>query len=210
MSKNSGEKRKRGRPRLDPKRQEEMRNRITDQASKLFKSEGYGAVSMRRLGKELGVTPMTLYTYFPSKLSILSKLWNEILDEVFEKITPELEPQLGARAKLETLSSAYVSYWLENRENYHLVFMSSGLSREDVESFMTESNTSNKFEIFFQLVGETWRENPSGEMIKLKTDQLLCALHGIMHCIITIPGYGWSETDKLIASSVAAVLPTPK
>ena len=54
MSENSGEKRNRGRPKLDPKRQEEMRKRITDQASKLFKSEGYGAVSMRRSGQGTG------------------------------------------------------------------------------------------------------------------------------------------------------------
>ncbi len=201
------EKRKRGRPKLNQKRQDEMRQKIIRKASKLFKEEGYPAVSMRRLGKELGVTPMTLYTYFPSKLAILSQLWNEILDSLFDRIIPDLKTKSDPKVQLEFLSSSYVNYWLENRENYHLVFMSSGLSRDDVEHFMAESNTRNKFEIFFQLIAEIWCEDPSGQMIKIKTDQLLCALHGIMHCIITIPGYGWSEPETLISSSIEAILP---
>jgi AcrR family transcriptional regulator len=77
---------KRGRPRKTGAQQAAIRQKITETASLLFRSEGYHAVSMRRIAKEMNVTPMALYSYFPSKLAILSCLWIDILDEVREEM----------------------------------------------------------------------------------------------------------------------------
>ncbi|MEM9277424.1 MAG: TetR/AcrR family transcriptional regulator [Pseudomonadota bacterium] len=207
MKAETGKKRSRGRPKIDAVQQKIMRNKIVAVASELFRSEGYAAVSMRRLGKELGVTPMTLYTYYPSKLAILSELWSEILDDAFRLVHENLRAESSAKAQLKSASKSFVSYWLENRENYHLVYMSSGLSREDVESFMSEENAADKFQLFFEKVAKLWGLEPSDPGVKTRTDHLLCGLHGIMHCVITVPGYEWTATDKLIELTVDSVVP---
>lgn len=54
------------------------KERIVAAALGLIDSEGLGALSMRRLGKELGVDPMAVYYHVPNK----SALYDAIMDEV--------------------------------------------------------------------------------------------------------------------------------
>ena len=61
-----------GRPRAG---QEALsRGRILDAALRLVDEEGMGALSMRRLGAELGVNPMSIYHYLPGKGAVISGL----------------------------------------------------------------------------------------------------------------------------------------
>jgi AcrR family transcriptional regulator len=58
------------------------RDRIVSEALALIDVEGVGALSMRRLGRRLGVEGMALYTYVKSK--------DELLDAVAERVLEEL------------------------------------------------------------------------------------------------------------------------
>ena len=196
--------RKSGRPKLDPAKVAEVRRKIADVAGRLFRDEGYDSVSMRRIAKELKLAPMTLYQYFPSKLAMLSVLWAEVFDEVFEIIEAEASGIPDGREKLAHISWIYVDYWLQNRENYHLVFMSSGLSRDDVRSFVETGSIVSKFEIFSESLSAF--ERPDNTRKKI-LDQLICCLHGIMHSIITMPGYPWTDANELTKSVVKSVFP---
>ncbi|MDQ3735846.1 MAG: TetR/AcrR family transcriptional regulator [Actinomycetota bacterium] len=61
-----------GRPRAG---QEALsRGRILDAALRLVDEEGMGALSMRRLGAELGVNPMSIYHHLPGKGAVISGL----------------------------------------------------------------------------------------------------------------------------------------
>lgn len=61
-----------GRPRAG---QEALsRGRILDAALRLVDEEGMGALSMRRLGAELGVNPMSIYHHVPGKDAVISGL----------------------------------------------------------------------------------------------------------------------------------------
>ena len=73
------EKPRRGRPTLSEAALSERRAEIAAVAIQLFNEEGYASVSMRRLGKEVGLTPMALYRYFSNKLEILTALWDHVI-----------------------------------------------------------------------------------------------------------------------------------
>jgi TetR/AcrR family transcriptional regulator, tetracycline repressor protein len=61
-----------GRPRAG---QEALsRGRILDAALRLVDKEGMGALTMRRLGAELGVNPMSIYHHLPGKDAVISGL----------------------------------------------------------------------------------------------------------------------------------------
>lgn len=198
------EARKSGRPKLDPAKLAEVRGKIVGVAGRLFRDEGYSSVSMRRIAKELKLAPMTLYQYFPSKLAMLSVLWDEVFDEVFEIIEREASGIPDSSEKLAHISWLYVDYWLQNRENYHLVFMSSGLSRDDVKSFVETGTIVSKFKIFTESLTAAVRPDNTSKKI---LDQLICCLHGIMHSIITMPGYPWTDAKELTESVVKSVFP---
>jgi len=84
-----------------------MRARISQIAGDLFKANGFGTVSMRRIAKDIGCTPMALYSYYDSKLDILRSLWSEVFQDLFEGL--ERIPQsTSAREYLASLAAAYV------------------------------------------------------------------------------------------------------
>ncbi|MFM9862595.1 MAG: TetR family transcriptional regulator, partial [Micropepsaceae bacterium] len=68
----------RGRPPLSSDQVDMMRKRIADAARRLFRDEGFEAVSMRRLATEAGCTPMSLYTYFDGKIDVLRSVWGDV------------------------------------------------------------------------------------------------------------------------------------
>lgn len=52
--------------------------RVAGTAVALADAEGLAAVSMRRVAQELGVVPMTLYTYVPDKAALLALMLDQI------------------------------------------------------------------------------------------------------------------------------------
>ncbi|MFI6392805.1 TetR/AcrR family transcriptional regulator [Nonomuraea sp. NPDC050540] len=62
---------------------------ILERATHLMDAEGLGAVTVRRLAKDLGVQPMALYTYFKSKEEILAALYDSLLAAIEVPESPD-------------------------------------------------------------------------------------------------------------------------
>lgn len=89
-------------PDVEP-RQPLTRERIAVAALSLIDRDGLEALSMRKLGQELGVEAMALYHHFPGKGSVL--------DAVMERLVQEIEvPPPGSMPALERLRHALRSY----------------------------------------------------------------------------------------------------
>lgn len=73
-----------GRPRAGQERL--SRERILEAALRLVDKEGMEALSMRRLGAELGVDPMSIYRHMPDKEAVVSGLVEEVFSEM--RLTP--------------------------------------------------------------------------------------------------------------------------
>jgi len=196
----------RGRPTLSEDALAERRDEIASVALRLFQSEGFASVSMRRLGKEVGLTPMALYRYFPSKLDILARLWGYIIGKAFESVAKAASEASSPKDVLRKAAQAYVSYWFENKDHYHLVFMNSGVSDTDVRSFVGDQDTIANYEIFFDAVAKAHSKDRLDTSVKVTTDGLICHLHGIMHSLITMQGYPWSDAEQLVADAVERAL----
>jgi AcrR family transcriptional regulator len=72
-----------GRKAYSPEKRLEMQNSVLNAARELFENEGREAVTMRRVGKQLGLSAMALYGYFEGK----EKLVAALLDEGFLGLT---------------------------------------------------------------------------------------------------------------------------
>lgn len=72
------------------------RSRIIDEAFGIVDRDGLGALTMRRLGAELGVEAMTIYHYVSSKDELLDGL----LEEMFRRAYDEV---IGGETWVETL-----------------------------------------------------------------------------------------------------------
>lgn len=66
-------------PKPSPVRRTLSPDRILDAATRVLDADGPDAISMRRLGSELGVAAMALYNHFPSRDALLDALANRAL-----------------------------------------------------------------------------------------------------------------------------------
>jgi AcrR family transcriptional regulator len=196
----------RGRPTLSAEALNERRTEISAIALRLFLEEGFEAVSMRRLAQELGLSPMALYRYFPTKLDILSSLWEHIIGLAFSEVINSLEGEKTPEARLLKASQAYVGYWLQHVDHYHLVFMCSGVTKEMVQSFIAEEGVLENYNIFFTNIAEMHKEQIAGQAVKQSADGLVAHLHGIMHSVITMRGYPWTDHHTLVNNAVASAI----
>lgn len=190
---------KSGRPARSQADIQAMRIKIAEIARDLFREEGFDAVSIRRLAKEVGCAPMTIYAHFENKTAILRHLWADVLNALFTEIQIKLVRVKTAGERLEIAAQTFVSYWLQNPEHFRLVFMSNDVTRSDVDTFMQDGQTLEYFEFFNNLVQDVSPENTNP---KSKTDVLISGLIGIALCHNTIRDYPWSAPEIMTSRLV--------
>jgi len=100
-----------------------LRDQIRDTARELFAREGYESVSLRRIGAEVGCSPMAMYRHYENKEELLLSICEEtfsrmirLLDETREKPGTPLE---RLRRSLRTL----LDFHLSHPNHYKVTFM---------------------------------------------------------------------------------------
>ncbi len=99
-----------------------MREEILEAARKLVQEEGIKGLTMRALGRAVGVTAPTLYDYFPSKEAVLDALYikgTQLLTKAFDEAIAASRP---GRERLRALVIAYRRFALDHPDLYFLVF----------------------------------------------------------------------------------------
>jgi len=161
---------------------------------------------MRRLAKDVGCAPMTIYAHFEGKTDILRYLWADVLADMSYEIQKGLKSVVTPVERLQAAAQTYVAYWIDHPDHFRLVFMSNDVTRADVSTFVMDEKTSGHFMMFSDLVREVF---PGNSDIKERTDTLICGMIGIALCTNTIPDYPWAEpvmmTDRLLINTIQPV-----
>lgn len=193
---------KQGRPQNTALQIEAAREKIAGHAMALFRQEGFASVSIRRLAKEVGCAPMTIYAHFAGKTDILRYLWADVLSDVFAEIQTAVEKHGAPHDRLTAAVNVFVQYWLNHPDHFRLVFMSADLGRTDVATFMKDGETQKHFKRIADLVTEVV---PNAEDIGARTDALVCGMIGIALCLNTVVDHPWSAADAMTGSLLRGV-----
>lgn len=196
----------RGRPARSKQQVADMQARIADHALRLYLQDGYEAVSMRRLALELGCTVMTIYKYFPRKIDILRALWARVYETLFDELDQIATRNSDPITRLEAVALGYVSFWLEHRDHYFLVFMSSKVDQVDVSVFLEDDVLLARFQIFQWGIAEASGDAVDPADLKVKSELLMCTLNGISQNLITISAYPWSSATALVHAAVCGII----
>ncbi|MCB0995508.1 MAG: TetR/AcrR family transcriptional regulator [Acidimicrobiales bacterium] len=196
----------RGRPARTPEQIAEMRAHIASCALDLFHAEGYVGISMRRLASEAGCTPMTLYKYFENKFEILGTLWAGVLGELFDRLDGVAAASSDPEQRLTAVANGYVEFWLEHRDHYYLVFMSGGITQEDVSRFMGDEAVLTRFDLFRSCIADLLAPSATPDDIEVKAEVLVCGLNGIAQALITLSGYPWADATALVQALTSGLL----
>ncbi|MBO6899269.1 MAG: TetR/AcrR family transcriptional regulator [Shimia sp.] len=192
-----------GRPTRTKAEIQEFRSKIGKHALEIYRAEGFGAVSMRRLAKEVGCAPMTIYAHFEGKTAILRFLWADVLSDMSRDIEKKLKSVVGARERLRTAAQTFVEYWIIHPDHFRLVFMSNEVTRADVSTFIKDESILAHFLIFSDLFQEVMPEDLEAEV---RTDTLLSGMIGIALCANTIPDYPWSDASSMTEQLLSSII----
>ena len=184
----------------------EYRSKIAKQALAIYRAEGFDAVSMRRLAKEVGCAPMTIYAHFEGKQDILRYLWADVLADMSGEIQGKLERIDAPAERLQMAAQTFVSYWVDHPDHFRLVFMSNDVTRSDVNTFVMDEETLAHFQMFSDLVQDILQNESN---VKASTDTLISGMIGIALCLNTIRDYPWTYakmmTDRLLTGIISPV-----
>ena len=187
------------RPPLSSAAVAEIQTRIIDAARRVFAAEGFQAVSMRRLAKEAGCTPMTLYAYFSSKNEVMRHIWTGFFDELFVDIEKIAEALPEPKARLRAMARRYVDYWLSHPDRYRMVFLTEDRIGPNEAFFVNATDIVERFGLFLHAIGEACpTQADEAAEVQIRAEALICGLTGIIHNMITISEYPWMAAERLV------------
>ena len=189
-----------GRPRRSVEQEAEIRTRVTEIAAQIFRDEGLEGLSMRRIAREAGVSPMSLYDYFTSRNEIIRSIWERFFARCFARLERAVKQcRSGPRARLEAGCGAYVRYWLDHPDEYRAVFMIEDKIEKQERYFVETSSIMNRYRIFADLLSAQDPDLASNpEALRQRTLALVCALNGVCHMLVTVSEYPWPPPARIL------------
>ncbi len=94
-----------------------MRGRILAGATPYFARRGYDGVRIGGLACALGISPGTIYLYFPSKEALLREIFRPVREEVLPALHALLAPEGPAAGQVRRLSETLIAR-LEGRPEF--------------------------------------------------------------------------------------------
>ena len=112
-------------------------------ATELFASNGYAAVSMRQIAREIGVQAGALYLYTPDKQSLLFDLMNQHMEELLQAWADRTTPHaVTPMERLECFVRFHIRFHLPRADEVFISYMElRNLSPENFEVIQVQRRT---------------------------------------------------------------------
>jgi AcrR family transcriptional regulator len=201
-------------PRRTRAEQDEFYDRVVQTSLQLFAEGGYAAVSMRKLAAEVGVPPMSLYRYFPTKAHLIRHIWDDVLARAYVQATGGLDKPKTAPARLRAYIDGFLQYWLEHPSHYWVVFA----IRDDVGDLISEEGAYSLYpnpQRFIQTLDELFDACVAPQRLsrsdrQIAIDLIFCKALGFLLGTIGLASLPWMNVADLknrLLDDIVAALP---
>ena len=114
-----------------------LRDKILDISRSVLFTDGFSALSMRKIAKEIGVSATSIYLYFDNKDHLVHTLIEESVEELSKAIEQNAAKHHSTIDKFEAIIQGYVNFAISNSEKYQVIYMvlSSKMARYPKEKF---------------------------------------------------------------------------
>ncbi|ADD45348.1 TetR/AcrR family transcriptional regulator [Stackebrandtia nassauensis] len=99
-----------------------LRQELLDASLRLIAEEGVGAVSLRRVAREAGVSPGAPYHHFADRAALLAALSTTGFNKLAERLCAAREGSDEPQDALLAMLDAYVEFAAGNRAHFQLMF----------------------------------------------------------------------------------------
>lgn len=175
----------------------EIREKILDAARELFVSEGYEAVSMRKIADRIEYSPTAIYLHFKDKEAVMRELCDLdflALAQEFAEIARIADPL----ERLHATGMAYARFALDHPNHYRLMFMTPHPPPgEDDEHLIRKGNPEEDAYAFLKwTVAEgvdTGRFRPGLDDPELLAQIMWAGMHGVVSLQIAKCNDDWVD-----------------
>jgi len=182
----------------------EVREKILEAARELFVSQGYEAVTMRKIADRIEYSPTAIYLHFKDKESVLRELCDadfHALARKFGKIGKIADPV----ERLKKAAHAYVEFGLDHPNHYRLMFMTPHPPIDKEESTVEKGNPEEDAYAFLKATLEealaAGRIRPEITDADLLAQTLWAGLHGVVALQIAKANDPWCDWRSTTARS---------
>ncbi len=187
---------------------EELKQKILDVALHLIVSEGFKALTMRRLGKSLGMTAPNLYNYYRGKDEIYITLMIQGFSKLRQYLVKVAEEHHNPVARGRAVMRGYIEFGLNHSQHYELMFSSHGPKAQEFKGTEVEDLSEQEYalsmevarfaETCIQLVMDKVGLPVTDEQRRTMLIELWSLLHGMVSLHLT--GNTSSLTDSPVTT----------
>ncbi|HEX4604357.1 MAG TPA: TetR/AcrR family transcriptional regulator [Candidatus Angelobacter sp.] len=177
---------------------------IRDTARDLFAREGYESVSMRRIGAEVGCSPMAVYRHYESKEELLLSICEETFSSMIQLLDKTRQRPGTALEKLRLCMRTIVDFHLSHPNHYKVTFM----------TLMPPGPVAERKVAIAQLAMDRLRDGvrecAAEKGIEVDVEMLAqiirVATHGLASALITTSRcYPWKDPERMKDELIATV-----
>lgn len=191
----------------------DRKDAIIAAATALLVSEGYEAMTMRKVAAAVGISSTALYLYFREK----DELLDTVCHQVFSQISPALEELLARPDEpivlLREGLRQYLWFGLANPDQYRVVF----LTRRPRDAWDHRAPLhyidrwgQPRINTFMYLVEGLRRCMEAGQIRQAEllplAESVLAAQHGLLALLLLSPDQKWSDPQLLVDQQVDLIV----
>jgi AcrR family transcriptional regulator len=182
----------------------ETRAELVAAAHAIVKDEGYESLTIRKLAERVGLATMSVYSYFSDKQAILTALAQDSFEELARRCDKRrtADPLATLKAGLEE----YVSFAIENPNEYRTIFMTPQLHEHEGEKFEELEASNPAFQSMLKAVrGCIEAGKLDGDPRAIATI-LWTVAHGAASLVLTFPLYPFGDPNSYAGRLVDLML----
>lgn len=187
---------------------ENLRQEILDAASKMFATEGYANVSMRKLAEQIEYSPTTIYLYFKDKNDLLAQICEETFAMLYREITEIERQSQSALDCLQKGARKYIEFGLQHPNHYEVTFISPLWNSLTDGDYAYEGSMGERtFNYLRSLVAAAVAEGAlkTGD-VDAMSQTLWAGMHGVTSLLIGHSDFPFVAKDKLIDCLIDTML----
>ena len=161
---------------LKEKEKQARKQIVIESALSLFARKPFYEVGMREVADEAGISPATIYRYFPSQEELFNEAFLQDISsasQAFERMVDKDQP-----ASIEEFAITFVSHLIENESSFQMMtylMLKDDLARPVMGKF--ESVTKVFFDLFSKLL---IRHGVSQEDARIYSHAFIASISGIL------------------------------
>jgi AcrR family transcriptional regulator len=186
---------------IDTYHQEELRQKLLDKAKEIFLNEGIKSVTVRRISKELNVSPMAFYHYFKDLKVFIQELSISFILDLEEISKKAVSSNLSGYPKLYRLGYEYVKYALDHPKQFLLMF-----KPEYGSVIKFEWSTTPLYKVLMATVIEICPKNTSPQDLQIAALSVWSLVHGLAMLLVDGPFYEMQKQPQMLEQIIKKVL----